>query len=349
MIKDIAKVDPNFSASNELNLTDAVFYDVKENSFCLYGVFYKDGFYRRMPEKVAKSVSDGVHILHTHTSGGRLRFMTDSPYVAISAKTPMGSEARYMPPTGARGFDLYADGKYIQVFTPPVPLKEDYDSVRNLPDGGLHEVTVHFPLYFDVKELRLGLKQNAKFLPIPEKNVGKKVLFYGSSITQGGCVSRPGMAYPNILANKYGFDVVNLGFSGNAKGEDAMCDYIIAQNPDVFVYDYDHNAPSIAHLNDTHERFFLRFREAHPDTPIIILSSPDVIFKGGPFRRRRDVIKKTYENAIARGDENVFFLDGETLFGNEDADLCTVDACHPNDLGHYRMAMKIAPVLKKLL
>ena len=57
----------------------------------------------------------------------------------------------------------------------------------------------------------------------------------------------------------------------------------------------------------------------------------------------------TYENAIARGDENVFFLDGETLFGNEDADLCTVDACHPNDLGHYRMAMGILPFLEKLL
>ena len=83
--------------------------------------------------------------------------------------------------------------------------------------------------------------------------------------------------------------------------------------------------------------------------PIKRASASDIRFKGEAFERRRDVIKKTYENAIARGDENVFFLDGETLFGNEDADLCTVDACHPNDLGHYRMAMTIVPILTKLL
>ena len=110
-----------------------------------------------------------------------------------------------------------------------------------------------------------------------------------------------------------------------------------------------HCDPSLEHLQNTHERFVLRFREKHPDTPVIMLSSPDVIFKGEPFRLRRDVIKRTYENALAQGDGNVYFLDGEALFGDEDADICTVDACHPNDLGHYRMAMKIAPVLKNLL
>ncbi len=348
MIKDISKIDKNFAAPSACHPTDAVFYDVKENSFCLFGVFYREGFYRRMPEQIAKSTSEGVYLLHTHTSGGCLRFLTDSPYVAISAKMPMGSPSIYMPPSGARAFDLSSNGKYVQVFTPPVPMAENYDSVRFLPSAELQEVTVHFPLYHDVRELRLGLKEGAKFLPIPKERVGKKVLFYGSSITQGGCVSRSGLAYPNILADRLGFDLVNLGFSGNAKGEDIMCDYIIAQNPDVFVYDYDHNAPTYEHLEKTHERFFLRFREAHPDTPVIMLSAPNARFEWDAFGPRRDLIKKTFDAAKARGDENVYFIDGSTIFG-EDWDLCTVDACHPNDLGHYRMAMTVKPVLEKLL
>ena len=86
MSNDISKIDKNFVVDTELNAPDIVFYDVKENPFCLYGVFYDDGCYRRIPEKIAEATNPGVHRLHKNTSGGRLRFMTDSPYVAISVK-----------------------------------------------------------------------------------------------------------------------------------------------------------------------------------------------------------------------------------------------------------------------
>ncbi len=348
-MNDISKIDKNFAVETDLNLPDVVFYDVKENPFCLFGVSYIDGCYRRLPEDIARATNEGVLRLHKNTSGGRLRFMTDSPYVAISATMQPGGPMPHMAHTGSGGFDMYLEGHYVQNFIPPCPfVKHGYDAARDLPGEGLREVTVEFPLYYGVEELRLGLKEGAKFLPIPAEKIGKKVLFYGSSITQGGCVSRPGGAFPNILANKLGFDLVNLGFSGNAKGEDVMCDYIIAQNPDVFVYDYDHNAPTYEHLEKTHEHFFLRFREAHPDTPVIMLSAPNALFHPKWFFPRRDLIKKTFDAAKARGDENVYFIDGSTIFG-VDWDLCTVDGCHPNDLGHYRMAMGILPVLEKLL
>ena len=348
-MSDISKIDKNFTVETELNLPDVVFYDVKENPFCLFGAHYENGCYRRIPEALAKALNPRIEALHTNTSGARLRFMTDSPYVAISAVMPPNGPMTHMANTGSAGFDMYLGERYVQNFVPPCPFtREGYDSVRDLPGEGLREVTVNFPLYHNVYELRLGLKEGARFLPIPEEKVGKKVLFYGSSITQGGCASRPGSAFPNLLAHKLGFDLVCLGFSGNAKGEDEMCDYIAEQAPDVFVYDYDHNAPTYEHLEKTHERFFLRFREAHPDTPVIMLSAPNALFNPSWFFPRRDMVKKTYENAVARGDENVYFIDGSTLFG-DDWYLCTVDGCHPNDLGHYRMAMGIAPVLKPLL
>ena len=348
---DIAKIDKNFAAKNDIGTLDLVFYDIKENDFCLFGVFYKDGFFRRMPDEIARATSEGVRILNTHTSGGRLRFMTDSSVVAVSTTMPLGNVNKH---SGAdmrvAGFDMYVNGGFAQSFIMPgVTTEAGYDSVRVLPGEGLREVIIHFPLYFEVNELRIGLDAGARFLPIPEERRGKRVLFYGSSITQGGTVSRPGGCFPNILAHKLGFDLINLGFSGNAKGEDIMCDYIADQNPDVFVMDYDHNAPTLAHLESTHERFFLRFRERHPSVPVIMLSAPNLIFDRPCFEPRREVIRATYENALARGDKNVRFIDGETLFTTEDADLCTVDRCHPNDLGHYRMAMAIAPVLAELL
>jgi lysophospholipase L1-like esterase len=155
------------------------------------------------------------------------------------------------------------------------------------------------------------------------------------------------MAYPNFLANKFDFACINLGFSGNAKGEDVMSDYIAGLAPDVLVMDYDHNAPNAAHLQSTHERFFLRFREKNPQAPVIFLSAPNVRIETA-FDCRRPIVRATYEKALARGDKNVYYIDGYDLFGEEDWDSCMVDGCHPNDLGHYRMAMHLAPIFKKI-
>ena len=116
----------------------------------------------------------------------------------------------------------------------------------------------------------------------------------------------------------------------------------------IFVYDYDHNAPSAEHLEATHEAFFLRIREKNPDLPVIIMTKPDFDYDINGDRRRA-VIRKTYDNAVARGDKNVWFIDGESFFGDIDRHLCTGDLCHPNDLGFYRMAAVVEPVVKEIL
>jgi hypothetical protein len=114
----------------------------------------------------------------------------------------------------------------------------------------------------------------------------------------------------------------------------------------VFVCDYDHNAPNPEHLEATHERFFKIVRARRPELPIVMVSKPD--FNKGD-ERRRAVIRRTWENALAAGDRNAYFVDGETLFGTKDRDCCTVDGCHPEDLGFYRMAENIHPALRKAL
>ena len=145
------------------------------------------------------------------------------------------------------------------------------------------------------------------------------------------------------------FDYVNLGFSGNCRAEDEMADYINSLDFSVFVYDYDHNAPNPEFLEKTHEMFFKKIRAAHPTTPVIMISRPTADFDSDA-RTRRDIIKKTYENARENRDENVYFVDGELFFKDfYDKNVCFTDTIHPTDLGFFKMAELIEPAIKDAL
>ena len=143
-------------------------------------------------------------------------------------------------------------------------------------------------------------------------------------------------------------DYINLGFSGSARGEEAICQYMASLDVSVFVVDYDHNAPSLEHLKATHYPLFKTFRDAHPGTPVVFVSKPD--FRGDADSvARRAAIYETYRTAKENGDDNVYFIDGELLFAGEFRDSCTVDGCHPNDLGFFRMGMVIGEAVAKVL
>ncbi len=353
-MKSLEQVDKNFIVKTQIDKQDICFYDIKENKQFLFGLLWDD-IYRRMPEKIAKKTSEGVHILHTNTSGGRIRFITDSPYVALSVKMPVINNASQMPRTGKSGFDLYVNNRFSAIFIPPITATNGYEGVAELGERKEREITIHFPPYTDVSDVYVGIAQGSILKEATPYKYEKKVVFYGSSITQGGCVTRPGNIYTSHLSRKLSFDYINLGFSGSAKGEEIMAEYIATLDPLVFVLDYDHNSPSVEHLQNTHERFFKIFRNIRKETPVIMISAPDIRFRNNDVNfpnkewiQRRDIIENTYKNALKENDENVFFIDGDTLW-EEDWDSCTMDTTHPNDMGHFLMAKNIAPVLKKAL
>jgi hypothetical protein len=196
--------------------------------------------------------------------------------------------------------------------------------------------------------VEVGIEKTATLQAPAAHKVDKPVLFYGSSITQGGCASRPGNNYTSMLCRAVDAEQINMGFSGSARGEDSMAEAIASLDLAVFVYDYDHNAPSDEHLTATHERFFKIIRAKNPELPVIMMNRCDY-YDNVTCRNRRDIVRKTYENAIASGDKKVWFIDGESLFEGDLRDACTVDACHPNDLGFFRMYAKVLPVLKDAL
>lgn len=346
-MNQIDNIDKNFKIETCINKPDMIFHNARSSPFAIYGIFYEDGKFRRMPESVAKTVSEGVHYLHANTAGGRVRFKTDSPYVAINAKMTCITRMDHFPLCGSAGFDLYADGVYVKTFRPPYYMTDGYESLIEFDSAGTREIMIHFPLYSDVCELYIGLARDAKIHAPTPYRVEKPVVFYGSSVTQGGCASRPGTCYQGFLSRKLNFDYINLGFSGNAMAEDAIADYIASLDMSVFVYDYDFNAPTVEHLRKTHERMFQKIRKANPDLPIINISMPRPYLNSEELERL-EIIKTTYNNALANGDKNVYFIDGRTLMtiaGTEG----TVDFTHPTDFGFFSMAERIAEVLDKII
>lgn len=347
----IDKLDKNFVIETQIEREGLTFFQITEEPFSVYGLIRENDEWVRMPDTVAKSVSEGVHSLSKHTSGGRVRFVTDSPYIVIKAETPGAYMMPHMPETGLGGFDLYEsnDGRaesYVKTFIPTVPPKPELEGVIDFLEPRERVCTINFPLYCPVKNLYIGLKSGSVLKKSPEYDISLPFVYYGNSITQGGCASRPGNSYQAMITRRYNADHVNLGFSGNGKGEPEMVEYIAGLAMSAFVMDYDHNAPTIEHLRKTHKPLFDAVRAAHPDIPIIMLSRPKPKLTKEEVVRA-DIIKETYDTAVASGDKNVYFIHGTEL-----AELCesdgTVDGCHPNDLGFYSMYVRLARLMDTL-
>lgn len=351
--RSVADFDKNMAVVTTITEPDLVWLSVREAPFTIYGVTYDEEqkTFVRMPQSVADSVSGGVSSLNRHTAGGRVRFVTNSPCIAIHAVMHNQPMMDHFALTGLSGFDLYHKTEegdvYYRTFRPPVGMKEGYSSLIPTP-AELSVYTINFPLYDTVKELYIGLKKDAVLEAAPGYTHSKPAVFYGSSITQGGCASRPGNAYEAILSRRLDLDYINLGFSGSGKAEPEIREYIAHMDMSIFVCDYDHNAYAPNYLKETHMPLLRAVRAVQPDLPILVLSAPDSLLKP-EWRYRREIIRENVEQLQSEGDKNIYFLDGITLFEGEGWDSCTVDGCHPNDLGFLRMANKIEPHIKRLL
>ena len=353
-MSDISTIDKNLKIAESFGRDDIELYDTVKPPFSLYGVFYEDGLFRRMPKEVAQMVNDGVARLSENTSGGRVCFSTDSECIALSCTRPSFWSMGHMARTGNGGFSLYerVNGRwlYLASFVPPA-APSGYSSIANLPGGKKHrELMLQMPLYAPVSSLLVGVAEGSALEEWHGEYTHKKpIVFYGSSITQGGCASTPGGDYAGRLCRRFDTDYINLGFSGSAKGEKAMMEYIAGLEMSVFVYDYDYNAPDAEHLRKTHYEGYRTVREAQPELPIIMMSAPNYDKIDQDMAARRDIIAASYERALAEGDTNVYFVDSKVHFATFNADECTVDGTHPNDLGFARMADAVGSVIEKIL
>ena len=345
----IEDIDVNFKVKGQIP-EGTEFYRPGESPLALYGVFMENGKYRRMPEKTAAAVSKEVYALHANTAGGRLRFRTDSPWISVCAELDQVCRMSHFALTGSAGFDLYRreNGKfrYVGTFIPEYDMISRLQATVYTDTEGMQDYLIHFPLYTDVKSVLIGFKEGSGTADAEPYCPAAPFVTYGSSITQGGCASRPGNSYQNILSRRLNADHINLGFSGSALGEDPMMAYIAGLSMSAFILDYDFNAPTGEHLWKTHEKAYRTVRNQNPDLPILLLSRPR-FYLNDEDRERLAIIRATYEKAKAEGDRNLYFITGTELMqycGQEG----TVDGTHPTDFGFYSMAKVIGDFLEKL-
>lgn len=350
----IEQIDTNFKKQLYKETENRHSYTMPCEGFDLYGVFYDKARekFLRMDMEVAEATSEGVTWLNTHTSGGRIRFSTDSSFIGISVTYEDLLDMSHMPLTGSAGFALLEKVgdtyKTITVFRPEKSDGKGYSGEVAIGDHEKHEYVLFFPLYNEVKSLEIHLDKTSQvFEPEKYRDI-KPILYYGSSIDQGGCASRPDASYTATLSKWNDIDFINLGFSGNCKGEAILAEYMSKIECSLFLMGYDGNAPSVEFLDDTHYPFYEIFRKGQKDVPIIFMSIPSFEFHQDCRIKKREVLYNSYLKARESGDENVYFLDGETLFGKKDREICTVEGLHPNDLGFYRMAEVIYEMFGKI-
>ncbi len=338
-------------------------YDIEEKPFRIYGIYKPEGEteFIRMPRDVAEHVNSGIRdTLNAQTSGGRIRFKTDSACIALKCYYPNLNLFPHMPLTCSMGFDLYADGEYIktcnsdfhavkffsgqlmEAWNEPVM----YENIVEFPDRKLRDIIIYFPLYNAVNKVFIGLEEGAVLKEGNEYACKMPFVAYGSSITQGACASRPGNLYTNILSRRLDTDFISLGFNGSAKAEEAMIEYIAGLEMSAFIYDYDHNAPDAEYLRDTHYKMYKRIRDTHPGRPVIMLSRPNLY---EDYEKRVEVIQQTLTRALEEGDSSIYFVNGQDAINYYDHNMVTVDGIHPNDFGMFCIEQAVEKILKEVL
>ncbi len=336
-----------------------LWYDIRELGIEGQGWPDTEHPYDRLPACAKGVVREEVWDLGQQSAGLYARFVSDA--TKIKARWTLRSErlaSEHMPATGVSGLDLYvrqesggwhwlAQGRPSQFPTNEKTL------IDNLPSGQ-REYMLYLPLYNGVESVQVGIAGEA-FLakaPVRPGQLSKPIVVYGTSITQGGCASRPGMAYTAILGRRLDRAIINLGFSGNGPMELEVGRFMAELDPALYVIDCLPNM-NTSQVTDRTIPFVKILRQARPETPIVLVEN--IVYQdAGYLASRRESytskngeLQKAYHQLLGDGFKKVFYLRGDQLLGSDGE--ATVDGTHPTDLGFLRMADAMEPVLREAL
>lgn len=335
-----------------------LWYDIRHLGVEGKGWQETKAFYDRLPAKAEGVVRAPVWNLSRHSTGLCVRFVTDA--TTLHARWTLISEnlaMAHMPATGVSGLDLYVrtgDGswRWLANGRPTKPTNTVL-LVSGIP-AGKREFLLYLPLYNGVSSVEIGIDKDTALARAPGRSADaqKPIVFYGTSITQGGCASRPGMVHTAILGRRLNRPVLNLGFSGNGRMEAEMAQLLAELDPAVYVLDC---LPNMAAKDVTErvEPFVRTLRKALPKTPILLVEDRDYAsaFLITGLRQHnldsRDALRKAYNRLVAEGVEGLHYLPGDKLIGDDGEG--TVDGSHPTDLGFVRQADAFQAVLGPLL
>ncbi len=315
----------------------------------------RQAWFDRFPAQAEGRVTDAVWNLSRDSAGMMVRFKSDATVIwadyTLRKERMAGAN---MTAIGASGLDLYArdeQGRWRWVGV----TRPDRKAVRQQIIAGLkpgfREFAVYLPLYNGVERLSLGVPPGARFEPLPPRT-DKPIVFYGTSITHGASASRPGMVHTAILGRRFDRPVINLGFSGNGRMDEAVGDLLVRIDAAVFVIDCLPNM-SADLVRQRCVPLVRQLRQARPDTPIVLVEdrrNTNAWILPARNQHHTDnhaALREAYAALQRDGVKNLHYIAGDDLLGH-DAEGAT-DGSHPSDLGFVRQADVFEPVLRRAL
>lgn len=301
-----------------------------------------EAFYDRLPAKAKGIVPESVWGLSKHSAGLCVRFTTTASVVHVKWEVTNQSLAMpHMPATGVSGVDLYAKGesgwRFVGNGRPAAVTNE-----TTFHPGLASELCLYLPLYNGTKSVQIGVPAGQTVSPAAPR--GKPVVFYGTSITQGGCASRPGMAYTNIFGRQLDVPTINLGFSGSGQGELALAELMAEIDAAAYVLDPLWNmSPDM--VQERIPPFVRLLHAAHPDTPIVLAEDSNIA-NLTPTPKGR-LLLEIQAQLQREGIGNLHSVSARGMLGPTDEG--TVDGVHPTDLGFMYQAEVFATALRPIL
>jgi hypothetical protein len=332
------------------------------SDFEIKGRYHHENGYNRLPVKFEKTVRPVIWSLSRNTAGINIRFSTNSPTIAAKWTLLKNSYSGNMSKIASCGLDLYCliNGNWQYVNSAiPTGLTNESLLISDM-DTTLKTFLINLPLYDGVETIQIGIDEKYA-ISGPTMNIDKSIkpiVFYGTSITQGGSASRPGMAFPSIIYRKLKIETINLGFSGNGRFEESVGQALCEIDAALFVIDCTPNsAPDTIRKNAL--KLIMQIRKCNPKTPVLLVESiireysyfkktDEFTFGGLSYIQAQNrELRKSYDNALKSGITDIYYLESSDLIGSDHEG--TVDGTHLSDLGQYRIAEKIEAEIIRIL
>lgn len=328
------------------------------SNFPLYGKITNDTEtrYQRLPQELKGTIRDRLWYLGTNSAGLYIRFRTNTKSIYATWAVSSNAALNHMASVGVKGLDLYCyKDKRWQFVNTGKPLDSETTGtiIENMP-GDLMEYMLYLPLYDGLTKLEIGVDSTAimEGPAIDSPQSQKPVVYYGTSITQGGCASRPGMAYTNILSRQLNRQIINLGFSGNGQLDYEIAEVMAKADPSLFVLDFVPNVNKQQIIDKT-EKFIRILREKHPHAPILVVGTIEFPhsrfdqYMASVLKEKNEALKSICDKIKRSGDKKLIYINPDKLIGLDGEG--TVDGIHLTDLGFFRYAENIGPVIRKHL
>ncbi len=364
VVKGQQKTDPaNYNAIITFVKGELNWYDLQKQPFpILQGVGWNEelkGTFGRLPVRAKEKVRPAIWALSEQCAGLSVRFRTNASEIKVLYQVSDPHSFPHMPATGVSGLDLYArDNQGKEVWSAGGysfgdTIKYTFKNLTSLISGSKErEYQLFLPLYNHVKWMTLGLPKDASItwvIPSAEKTI----VVYGTSIAQGGCASRPGMAWTGILNRELPYPLINLGFSGNGMLEKEVLNFINEIDAKLYILDCLPNlvVKKTPEIETAVIEAVRQIRTLH-QSPVLLVEHAGYTDglvdkdKFDSYTRANNASKQAFDQLKKEGVENVFYLTFEDINMPMDG---MVDGVHPTDYGMRVYADAYEKMIRRIL